>query len=439
MGRTKRRFAYEHPKGSGIYRTDFYDRHRQPKRKSVRLRAATLGAARKEGLHLHDRWSYGPDHPDHFDPWHHATPHSAARPFEDHVAAYLNANEFSKWSRKTKLSLLKRLGQRAGTVGQLTADDVEAFVTEPLENGRAPTERTATNRLNTARAFLDWAVDEGLARTNAASRVRLQKTTHRSRRLRAPEKREPLDVGEAAALLAHVREGGAGHYADVFEVCLCTGLRLGEAVTRNVGHVRSTGGAGTLLVSSHDENLSGPFASGFGTKTGADRVVPLVPRARALLARLTEGRPDDAPLFTFDGPLRTVRGQRFQRGERRVGYNTTTKAFTRWRERSGLPPTVTFHSLRHSFVTWMLLVGVPPHAVADMTGHKGAQVQDHYTNLAKAMAGGDPFGAARSVLSFYAPEADADGLLNGPSAAVLPGVPFVGALGPYQALGVLFA
>lgn len=433
MGRPRRRFAYEHPKGSGIYRTDFSSRDRTPNRKSVRLRSATPGAAQKEGLRLHDRWGLPDDHPDHFDPWRQSSPHEAARSFTDHVDAYLKQGGFSHWSKRTKRSHLARLGRGVPSVRTLSEADVDRFVRAPLKGGDEPAPRTMRGRLNTARAFLAWARSEGLVRENVAERVDLPRATYRRRNLRSAERRGPLTPAEFARLLGVAREAEPA-YADVFEVCACTGLRLGEAVSRNVSHVSLGDGPGTLAVTSHDVGLRRPF----GTKTGEDRVVPLVPRARAVLRRLTEGRGPDEPLFLFDGPIRYSGDDRIPRGERRVGYNTVTKAFARYRERAALSGTVTFHSLRHSFVTWTLLVGVPPHAVREMAGHSSSSVQDTYAQMAKSMAGGDPLGAARDVLAYYAPDLDPSDLL-GTRALHLPGVPFAGALGPYQAYAALFA
>jgi len=46
-----------------------------------------------------------------------------------------------------------------------------------------------------------------------------------------------------------------------------------------------------------------------------------------------------------------------------------SKRFKKYVRLSGLPDDYTFHSLRHTFCTWMMKAGVPVPVVQDLAGH----------------------------------------------------------------------
>ena len=48
---------------------------------------------------------------------------------------------------------------------------------------------------------------------------------------------------------------------------------------------------------------------------------------------------------------------------------TVSKAFSRARDRAGMPRTYVFHSLRHTHATWCLANGVDLKTLADRLGH----------------------------------------------------------------------
>lgn len=51
---------------------------------------------------------------------------------------------------------------------------------------------------------------------------------------------------------------------------------------------------------------------------------------------------------------------------------------------AGLPPSVHFHTLRHSYVTWLIRDGKPPSVVAELAGHADATITlQIYTHLFK--------------------------------------------------------
>jgi site-specific recombinase XerD len=52
--------------------------------------------------------------------------------------------------------------------------------------------------------------------------------------------------------------------------------------------------------------------------------------------------------------------------------------------RSGLPPALRFHDLRHSYATWLVSDGVPINAVSRLIGHEQISTTlDRYTHDAR--------------------------------------------------------
>lgn len=64
-------------------------------------------------------------------------------------------------------------------------------------------------------------------------------------------------------------------------------------------------------------------------------------------------------------------------------YKRIEKSFKRSREKAGIPKGVTFHTLRHTFITHTLDRGVPIHTVAHICGHSTTYMTEVYGHLIK--------------------------------------------------------
>jgi integrase len=181
---------------------------------------------------------------------------------------------------------------------------------------------------------------------------------------------EPLPVvlarADVARVLGAVREPR-------FRACLrliyqC-GLRVGEAVRIEVSHI--DGAALRLHVR---------FAKG-----GKDRYVPLSP---ALLAELRDWwKLHRNPRFLFPSPGRAWKdrsctlSESLRRASAPMSVSSVQMAFRLARAATGLQPTATVHTLRHSYATHLLEEGVSVRLISQYLGHESLETTVIYTHL----------------------------------------------------------
>jgi integrase len=104
------------------------------------------------------------------------------------------------------------------------------------------------------------------------------------------------------------------------------------------------------------------------TKNGSLRVVPLNELAFRVLASLPEGSPGDAVLAGVDGQKLSVYTERLFR---RLGIADAS-----------------FHSLRHTTASWLVMEGEDLYTVGQLLGHRTPRMTQRYAHLSpKYMAG----------------------------------------------------
>ncbi len=105
-------------------------------------------------------------------------------------------------------------------------------------------------------------------------------------------------------------------------------------------------------------------------KGGKERIVPVLPAARAAVARYVDLCPFDLPP---DGPLFLgVRGGA-------LNARHIRKVTERVRLQLGLPASATPHALRHSFATHLLAAGGDLRAIQELLGHASLSTTQAYT------------------------------------------------------------
>ena len=60
---------------------------------------------------------------------------------------------------------------------------------------------------------------------------------------------------------------------------------------------------------------------------------------------------------------------------------SVTHRFKRYARKFGLPPDAHFHSLRHSFASWLIQGGVPMFGVQHLLGHSSITTTQIYTHI----------------------------------------------------------
>jgi integrase/recombinase XerC len=224
---------------------------------------------------------------------------------------------------------------------------VRRFAAESHRKGLAA--RSVARRLSAVRTFLNYLIETGALRSNAAVHVQAPKAP---RRLPAT-----LDPDQVASLLAiSGDEPETLRDRAMLELFYSSGLRLAELVGLNLGDVDQSDRTVRVL--------------GKGSKT---RVVPVGKQALAALhdwLAVRSGVAQHGEPALFVG----------RRGAR-VSPRTVQKRVNTWAKRQGTPTGVHPHMLRHSFATHVLESSRNLRAVQELLGHASLSTTQIYTHL----------------------------------------------------------
>lgn len=244
--------------------------------------------------------------------------------------------------------LAGHLGESYGlkTLAGVPHADLRAWMAH--ERGRGLGARSLARALSAVRQFTGWLAErEGLDATAVLS-------------ARGPKFRRklprPLAVSDARAMIATVAEDAAEDWIRARDEAVVTllygcGLRISEALG--------------LPATAHPL----PEVLRITGKGGKERLVPVLPAARAAVARY-------AALCPFD----LTAGALF-RGARGGALNPRLVARVMERARTvlGLPATATPHAMRHSFATHLLNAGGDLRAIQELLGHASLSTTQVYT------------------------------------------------------------
>jgi len=253
------------------------------------------------------------------------------------------------WQREDQLYRLwlePVIGQRPlKDIGPLHLERVKKNMAEA---GRAP--RSIQYCLAVARQVFNQARKLGLFRDEAPTSM-VKKPNPDNQRLRF------LTQAEAKALLEDLAAASPDLH-DMALLSLHTGMRSGE--------IRSLAWG--------DVDLEQKMITMRDTKNGRTRHVPLTGPATDMLAARRDGQKPSA--LAFPG----------QHGQRRVPF---CKAFRSAISRLGLNEgvtdrrqRVTFHSLRHTYASWLVMQGTPLYTVQRLMGHRTSAMTERYSHLA---------------------------------------------------------
>lgn len=381
------------PKGSPNWYWYAYDPLRQPKQKSVTLRANDERSAELEAAALERDWKLGT-----YDPWHdHRTSWRSLEQIKRDYLCFYSSQTESTLKQKRSIVSLFLASTPTTDASSIRESDVEAFVLTSTDN-----ERTRNKRLQVIRQFLRFCQRQGHADRNVAEDYteRRKASLSKHQRREANRSRQAfLMPSEARRLVEAARHDGSPrsrrqHNADVYEVKMCAGLRVSELVHLNWRDVSLDGVTGHLHVRAWEHG-----GTSFRTKTGEDRIIPLVPRAALALHRLSEARTNEdewAPVF--------VKPRAYGASGNRLAQRTLDKHFAHYREALGLShPDLVLHSLRHTFISWMVMLEAPPYKLMRWAGHRTLEVQSRYVHLTEAAMSGRAREVQRDLLRYLCP------------------------------------
>lgn len=253
-----------------------------------------------------------------------------------------------KHPRKDRERYRKHLKDRFENtpLGDITPLDLEALKAALAAQELAP--GTVKHILVLVRQMFNKARKWGMwAGENPVRHVKLPQPANAVERFLSPdEARQLLESLTVLSTLWH----------DIALTSLHTGLRAGEVFALRWGHVD----LGSRLLHIAD------------AKGGSPRKAPMNDVVAALLERKEPGA---APALVFPGQqggqiidVASV----FRTAVRRCGFND---GIIDRRQK------VTFHTLRHTFASWLALEGVPLRTIQELLGHKTIQMTLRYAHL----------------------------------------------------------
>lgn len=238
-------------------------------------------------------------------------------------------------------------GEGLVALAALPQSDLRAYLAR--EQGRGLSARSLARRLSAIKSFTRWLSErEGVDATAILAA--------RSPRYRRKLPR-PLSEADARAVLDQVGDDARSDWVAARDQAVVTllygcGLRISEALGLN--------GAAHPL----------PDVLRIIGKGGKERLVPVLPVARAAVARYVTLCP--WPLPAREPLFRGARGGPLQ-------PRLVQAAMERVRNRLGLPATATPHALRHSFATHLLAAGGDLRAIQELLGHASLATTQGYT------------------------------------------------------------
>jgi integrase len=266
---------------------------------------------------------------------------------------YLSYSKSTK-AHKTFLADRSALQALQGFVGnvdiaEISRDHIEGFRLHELRRIKATSVNVALRHL---RAAFSWAVSHGLLQDNPLATIKLN---------RVPHNIHPkfLSVDEVNRLRLAAGEDTRIRRAIDFGVL--TGMRRDEMVHVQWSDVDFD--RGVIYVQNKDD---------FRTKSRKSRIVPMNKSLRSLLLHMKPSNaiPSDRVLNISYGWL----GRRFKRAIRDAG----------------LDESISFHALRHTFASHLIMNGVDITSVQTILGHHSVTVTQIYLHL-------DPNYLARTV------------------------------------------
>lgn len=192
--------------------------------------------------------------------------------------------------------------------------------------------KSIRNEAGVLACLFKWAVDRDLLLENPMRRVAMpQRVVYDNQRALAP--------AEYVKLRGQIGES----FRDILDLYLLTGLRRSDGIS----------------LTSENFNFETQTATFFQSKTQRHKTLPMSKDLVELVSRMI-GRVGVGRALIHVQP------------------SALTVNFRKARIRAGLPESITFHSLRHTFASWLAQAGVDFKTLQSLTGHKSSQALEIY-------------------------------------------------------------
>lgn len=236
-------------------------------------------------------------------------------------------------------------------LGKKHLDEISTDDLENLKSSLSKSPQTVKHVLALARRIINRAIAKGhWSGENPVRRVDMPRVNNRRVRF--------LSYEEARALLAALKEKSTTVH-DMALLSLQCGLRLGEVTALQPQHI----------------DLSSGILHVMDAKNGTSRAAYMTADVSVMLKTRLEGLPADSYVFRdhrHEGRISGVSAT-FDRVVKDLGFN---KGVTDRRQR------VVFHSLRHTYASWLVMQGTSIMVVKELMGHKSLSMTERYAHLA---------------------------------------------------------
>ncbi|MBL8761039.1 MAG: tyrosine recombinase XerC [Phycisphaerae bacterium] len=241
-------------------------------------------------------------------------------------------------------------------ISHATADSIRAFLAFLGEQQYSAA--TMARKIATLRSFYKWAERRGLSDSNPMTMIRTPRQGKRLPKAITIEQIEKLLAAPGDADVLGRRDRA------MLETLYSTGIRVSELIGLNLEDLDDAGEA--LRV------------RGKGKK---ERIVPLGAHALAAIrgyADLLRADPRFAPLWADGAKARPLF---LNKHGGRLSSRSVRRKLDKYLLQVGLDPTISPHTLRHSFATHLLDNGADLRSVQELLGHQSLSTTQVYTHL----------------------------------------------------------
>lgn len=352
--------------GKTAYYARFYDPGRRPQKKCLTLRTTDKTAARHTLARLEREYAMGL-----FDPWTQAATRevSLRRAVGEFRAALLRevqsgaiGTRHAEDVASTARLFARRVLERRGSDVRL--DKIHRADAEPFLHA-CVSMNTRWQYYSRLKRFFRWGRETGAMKSDPLEGIDVQPPRKHPPKYLTLDEFEAL-LSAAEAIYADVQDTGnspdsAVWWGPFFSFAVATGMRNSELRYLRWQDVDLR--SGTVRVSKSEV---------FTPKWGKGRIIPLQDESVHVL---TDGHPfPDAPRGPKDWVWPSPHaGRAMSQGRTRTGRlnrGTPGRAFRVCADCAGLDPAMTFHSLRHTFASWMVQAGLPITDLQRLMGHK---------------------------------------------------------------------
>lgn len=262
--------------------------------------------------------------------------------------------ESSAWQRfaQGEKEVAGHVGPETITEHLVNADTeyLRSFLAYLAESSYSPA--TMARKIATLRSFYKWLERNGVIDTNPMTLIR---TPRQKKRLP-----KAIDVEQVEKLLSAPNDKTLLGSRDraILETLYSTGIRVSELVGINFGDIDETGQAIVIR--------------GKGRK---ERIVPLGTHAMTALSHYIETLKANHIPNEIEDPLF------INKHNTRLSTRSVRRKVSKYLEQVGLDPSISPHTLRHSFATHLLDNGADLRSVQELLGHQSLSTTQVYTHL----------------------------------------------------------